>query len=85
MIHPPPLLPLFSDTSFSYSLRSLLFPHWINVCSGLDLTEYLAYLSLCTMSSHFPLSLTLQYTDDLACPPDLSTSLPPMPFHLLAR
>ena len=32
----------------------VFFSPWINVCSGLDLTKYLAYLSLCTMSSHFP-------------------------------
>jgi hypothetical protein len=37
------------------------------VCSGLDLTKYLAYLSLCTMSSHFPLfSPSLIRSDDLA-------------------
>jgi hypothetical protein len=46
------------------------------VCSGLDLTKYLAYLSLCTISSHFPLFFHfLVRPDDLVLPARLfSTS-----------
>src|SRR5713226_5567098 len=65
-----------SDTAFSSHFVPSFFLFSLDkICFGLDLTEYLAYLSLCTMSSHSPLSYTFRMSDDLD-PTDRPTFAP---------
>jgi hypothetical protein len=55
--HPSFLIYRIFHSSFHFPLLFFclyFFSPWINVCSGLDLTKYLAYLSLCTTSSLSP-------------------------------